>query len=113
MSDLHHDESHKQHDDDTARDLMSRLTGWLIPALVGALLTLLFNASGERVSIEQLALRVQTVELSLREMSKDLASGGPPALSRRVDDLQKQTQDQYRDVSDKLDVIQDLLIKRQ
>lgn len=90
--------------------LLGRVSGWLIPALVGALLTLLFNASGDRANAAQTALRVEKLEVQVKDIEKDLAAGGPPALARRVDDLQAQTQEQYREVSKKLDQIQDILL---
>ena len=90
--------------------LLGRLSSWLIPALVGALLTLLFNASGDRANAAQTVLRVEKLEQQMHEIQKDLAAGGPPALARRVDDLQAQTQEQYREVSKKLDQIQDILL---
>jgi len=90
--------------------LLGRLSTWIIPALVGALLTLLFNASGDRANAAQMVLRVDKLEVQLHDIQKDLASGGPPALARRVDDLQAQTQEQYREVSKKLDQIQEILL---
>ena len=87
-----------------------RFMGWLVPALVGALLTLLFNASGDRANAAQTAARVEKLEGVVRNIEKELAAGGPPALARRVDDLQSQTQEQYREVSKKLDQIQEILL---
>ncbi len=90
--------------------LLGRLSSWLIPALVGALLTLLFNASGDRANAAQTMLRVEKLEVEVKDIEKELAAGGPPALARRVDDLQAQTQEQYREVSKKLDQIQEILL---
>lgn len=92
--------------------LTAKVGAWLIPALVGALLTLLFNISGDRAIAAQTLLRVDKLEVEVKEIEKELAAGGPPALARRVDDLQAQTQQQYMEVSKKLDVIQELLLKR-
>lgn len=90
--------------------LLGRISSWIIPALVGALLTMLFNASGERANAVQTSIRVEKLEVQVKDIEKDLAAGGPPALARRVDDLQAQTQEQYREVSKKLDQIQEILL---
>ncbi len=103
---------------DTSRELtaqnnqlLARVSGFIIPAIIGGVLSLLFSASGEKEAASNLEHRVGTLETQVNNIRTELANGGPPALSRRVDDLQKQQQEQYKDVSQKLDNIQQLLIR--
>jgi cell division protein FtsB len=93
--------------------LMEKLSAWIVPVLVGALLTLLFNISGDRATAAQLSMRVDKLEHSVNENRKELAGGGPPALARRVDDLQMEMRRQNEQVANKLDAIQALLMRRQ
>lgn len=91
--------------------LLAKVSSWVIPALIGAFLTVLFNVSGDRAKADGTQMRVEKLENQVLLMQQSLAEGGPPALARRVDDLQHQTQEQYKELSKKLDAIQELLLK--
>lgn len=109
---LHTQEYERQRDQNhMTTTLLARLSGWMVPALIGAMLTLMFNISGDRANAAQTQIRVDKLEVQVIDIQKNLAAGGPPALARRVDDLQAQTQEQYKEVSKKLDAIEQLLLK--
>jgi hypothetical protein len=89
----------------------ARMLNWAVPAVMGAFFVLLLNSSGEREISRGALERVAKLETQLSLLERDLASGGPPALSRRVDDLSNTVQRQFEDVSKKLDAIQSLLVR--
>lgn len=83
--------------------VMPRVLGWAVSAMVGVLFTLAVDASRGSAVTESLQQRLSKVETHIEYVEKDLASGGPAMLARRVDELQAST----KDIKLQLDVIQE------
>lgn len=95
-----------------ATAVLAKLASWLMPLFIGAVLMQLVEASGERALAAQNQREIRELRQELNAVETSLAAGGPPALARRVDDLQAQVNAEFNKIHTKLDNIQALLMNR-
>jgi hypothetical protein len=83
-----------------------KILSWFAAAFGGAMLVFLLNASGNTKTSEINSQRLDRVELQLHELQTVYAT------NKRVDDLQNQVNQSLITVSNKVDNVIELLIKR-
>lgn len=89
---------------------LTKSFGWVAAFLVGALLSMLLESKATEARLERAERDIVTNGAKISQIEQSLQNGGPPALARRVDDLQGQVNTQYGLVNKKLDDVMSILI---
>lgn len=88
--------------------LAGNITGYLIALVIGAIFVMLMQSGAKDARLAAVEKQADEQAQEIKEIQKELADGGPPALAQRVDALSQAIQAE----SAKLDRVLELVSRR-